>query len=144
MITAWKSPKHAARIVMNPRRQDVVAAVRDRTDGYGCDVYIEATGHADAVRQGLEMICKAGTFVEFSVMGEPASIDWSVIGDQKELNIHGSSLSPYTYPTAIEMIVKKQLPLDQIITHELPLREFQKGIDLVAAGTESIKVVLIP
>ena len=133
-----------ADLVMNPRRQDVVAAVRDLTDGYGCDVYIEATGHADAVRQGLDMICKAGTFVEFSVMGEPASIDWSVIGDQKELNIHGSSLSPYTYPTAIEMIAKKQLPLDQIITHELPLREFQKGIDLVAAGTESIKVVLIP
>src|SRR5690606_6042630 len=57
-----------ADLVMNPRRQDVVAAVRDLTDGYGCDVYIEATGHADAVRQGLEMICKAGTFVEFSVM----------------------------------------------------------------------------
>ncbi len=133
-----------ADLTLNPSKTDVVQAVRDLTDGYGCDVYIEATGHPAAVQQGLDMICKGGTFVEFSVMGRPATIDWSIIGDHKELNIHGSSLSPYTYPIAIDMIAKKRLPLEQIITHELPLAEFQKGFDLVAAGDESIKVILKP
>ena len=133
-----------ADLVLNPQHTQVVQAVLDLTDGYGCDVYIEATGHPAAVQQGLDMICKRGTFVEFSVMGRPASIDWSIIGDHKELNIHGSSLSPYTYPIAIDMIAKKQLPLDQIITHELPLAEHQKGFDLVASGDESIKVILRP
>jgi threonine dehydrogenase-like Zn-dependent dehydrogenase len=92
---------------------------------------------------GIDLLCK-GTFGEFSVMGEPATIDWSIIGDQKELNIHGSSLSPYTYPVAIDMIAKKQLPLDRIITHELPLSDFQHAIDLVASGEQSIKVILKP
>jgi len=133
-----------ADLSMNPGKEDVVAEVLNLTGGYGCDVYIEATGHPAAVQQGLDMLCKGGTFVEFSVMGEPATVDWSIIGDHKELNIHGSSLSPYTYPVAIDMIAKKLLPLDQIITHELPLSDFQRGFDLVASGEHSIKVILKP
>ena len=53
---------------LNPNKVDVVDEVRKLTDGYGCDVYIEATGHPAAVEQGLHMIRKLGTFVEFSVM----------------------------------------------------------------------------
>ncbi len=133
-----------ADLALNPKKVDVVSEVLNLTDGYGCDVYIEATGHPAAVQQGLDMICKRGTFVEFSVMGEPATIDWSIIGDHKELNIHGSSLSPYTYPVAIDMLAKNLLPMDQIVTHELPLSEFQRGFDLVASGEQSIKVILKP
>jgi threonine dehydrogenase-like Zn-dependent dehydrogenase len=136
--------KCGADLVLNPTKTDVVAEVLKLTDGYGCDVYIEATGYPAAVKQGLDMMCKRGTFVEFSVMGEPSTIDWSIIGDQKELNIHGSSLSPFTYPVAIDMLAKNLLPIDQIITHELPLSEFQRGIDLVASGDQSIKVILQP
>jgi len=36
------------------------------------------------------------------------------------------------------------LPMDKICTHQLPLSEFQKGLDLVASGAESVKVSLIP
>jgi erythritol/L-threitol dehydrogenase len=42
------------------------------------------------------------------------------------------------------MIESGSLPLDQICTHQLPLTEFQRGLDLVASGKESIKVSLIP
>jgi len=34
--------------------------------------------------------------------------------------------------------------MDRICTHQLPLAEFQKGLDMVAGGQESIKVSLIP
>ena len=30
------------------------------------------------------------------------------------------------------------------MTHELPLADFHAGMDLVAAGTESVKVTLTP
>jgi threonine dehydrogenase-like Zn-dependent dehydrogenase len=42
------------------------------------------------------------------------------------------------------MLEKGLLPMDRIMTHQLPLSDFQKGIDLVADGTESIKVTLTP
>jgi threonine dehydrogenase-like Zn-dependent dehydrogenase len=129
---------------LNPGQVDVVDEVRQLTDGYGCDVYIEATGHPAAVEQGLHMIRKLGTFVEFSVMREPVTVDWTIIGDTKELNIHGSHLGPYCYPIAIDMLEKGLLPMDQIITHQMPLAAFQEGIELVGAGDRSIKVTLQP
>jgi len=129
---------------LNPGKMDVIDEVRQLTDGYGCDVYIEATGHPAAVEQGLHMIRKLGTFVEFSVMREPVTVDWTIIGDTKELNIHGSHLGPYCYPIAIDMLAQGLLPMDQILTHTLPLADFQEGIELVGAGVESVKVTLTP
>ena len=77
-------------------------------------------------------------------MKEPVTVDWTIIGDTKELNIHGSHLGPYCYPIAIDMLAKGLLPMDQIITHQLPLSGFQEGINLVISGRQSIKVVLTP
>jgi len=133
-----------ADLAFNPGKVDVVDEVLKLTDGYGCDVYIEASGHPAAVEQGLHMVRKLGTFVEFSVMGEPVTVDWTIIGDTKELNIHGSHLGPYCYPIAIDMLQKGLLPIEQIVTHRLPLSSFQEGMDLVAAGQRSIKVMLVP
>jgi len=133
-----------ADLTLNPSAVDAVEEVRRLTDGYGCDVYIEATGHPAAVEQGLHMICKLGTFVEFSVMREPVTVDWTIIGDTKELDIRGAHLSPHCYPIAIDMLEKGLLPMQQIVTHQLPLEQFQQGIDLVASGEQSIKVVLVP
>ncbi len=133
-----------ADLALNPNKVDVVDEVLKLTDGYGCDVYIEATGNPSGVEQGLRMIRKLGTFVEFSVLRESVTADWTIIGDTKELNIHGSHLGPYCYPIAIDMIAQGRLPMDRIVTHQLPLATYQQGIDLVAAGTESIKVALIP
>jgi threonine dehydrogenase-like Zn-dependent dehydrogenase len=107
-------------------------------------VYIEATGNPVAVAQGLQMIRGLGTFVEFSLMREPVTVDWTIIGDQKELNIHGSHLGPYAYPIAIDMLLKNQVPVDDIVNVQLPMASFASGIDMVHSGTESIKVMLVP
>ena len=136
--------KCGADLAFNPATIDVVDEVQRLTEGYGCDVYIEATGHPRAVQQGLDMIRKLGTFVEFSVMREPVTVDWTIIGDLKELTIHGAHLSPYCYPVAISMLERGLLPMEQIVTHRLPLSDFQHGIELVGAGARSIKVTLAP
>lgn len=133
-----------ADVGINPTKEDAVQKVRDMTDGYGCDVYIEATGAPVAVVQGLNMIRKLGTFVEFSVMRDLVTADWTIIGDSKELNVHGSHLGPYCYPVAIRMIEQGLLPMDEIVTHRLPLTEYQSGIDQVAGGLTSVKVTLEP
>jgi threonine dehydrogenase-like Zn-dependent dehydrogenase len=133
-----------ADIGLNPAGVDVIDKVRKLTDGYGCDVYIEATGHPAAVEQGLHMIRRLGTFVEFSVMREPVTVDWTIIGDTKELNIHGAHLGPYCYPLAIDMLAKGRVPTDAIVTHQISLEDYQEGFKLASSGTESIKVMLVP
>jgi len=133
-----------ADVVINPKKEGVVQRILDMTEGYGCDVYIEATGHPDAVIQGLQMIRKLGTFVEFSVMREPVTVDWTIIGDTKELNIHGSHLGPYVYPLAIDYINQNLIDVAPIVTHAAPLDDFKKAFEMVHDAKDSIKVLLIP
>ena len=123
---------------------DPVEVVRDLTDGYGADVYLEGTGHPAAVPQGLNLLRKLGTFVEYGVFGSDVTVDWSIISDDKELDVRGAHLGPHCWPAAIRMLESGRLPMDRICTHQLPLESFQEGLDLVADGTSSIKVSLIP
>lgn len=118
--------------------------VAELTSGYGADVYLEASGHPAAVGQGLRLLRKLGTFVEYSVFGSPATVDWTVIGDDKELDIRGAHLGPHCWPAAIRMIESGSLPLERICSDQLPLESFREGLDLVDDGTRSIKVSLIP
>ncbi len=115
----------------------------DLTDGYGCDVYFDATGHPSGVAQGLSMLRKAGRFVEYSVMREPATVDWTVIGDSKELDVRGAHLGPYCWPPAIDLLERGVLPMDQIVTHQLALDDFEEGLKLVADSRQSVKVSLV-
>jgi len=133
-----------ADLVINIGTDDAVAKVKELTDGYGADVYIEGTGHPSAVGQGLNLLRKLGTYVEYSVFGSDVTVDWSIISDDKELDVRGAHLGPHCWPAAIRMIESGRLPMDKICTHQLPLADFQKGLDLVASGKESIKVSLIP
>ncbi|RDI68016.1 threonine dehydrogenase-like Zn-dependent dehydrogenase [Nocardia pseudobrasiliensis] len=133
-----------ADLTIDPREQDARAIIADLTDGYGADVYLEATGHPIAVPQGLELLRKQGTYVEYGVFGAAAAVDWSIIGDDKELDIRGAHLGPHCWPAAIRMLESGVLPMDRICSHQLPLDDFQQGLDLVSSGTESVKVSLLP
>ena len=133
-----------ADLVINPRERDAIKEVRALTGGYGCDVYIEATGYAPSVNQGLAMIRKLGTFVEFSVFTDEARVDWSIIGDRKELTIHGSHLGPYTYPRAVDYIATRKIDVRGIVTHQYPLAQFAEALAVMERGENSLKVMLRP
>jgi threonine dehydrogenase-like Zn-dependent dehydrogenase len=133
-----------ADVTINIAEQDAVAVIKELTGGYGADVYLEGTGHPSAVPQGLNLLRKLGRYVEYGVFGSDVSVDWSIISDDKELDVLGAHLGPYCWPAAVKMIESGVLPMNDICTHQLPLTEFQKGLDLVASGKESVKVSLIP
>ena len=90
------------------------------TDGYGADVYLEGNGHPSAVGQGLNLLRKLGTYVEYSVFGSDVSVDWSIISDDKELDVRGAHLGPDCWPAAIRMLEADRLPMDRICTHQSP------------------------
>ncbi len=131
-----------ADVAVTPAEADTL--VRSLTEGYGCDVYLDATGHPSAVSQGLQLLRKAGIYVEYSVFRDPVTVDWTIIGDSKELDIRGAHLGPYCWPAAIRMVENGVLPLDRIVTHQLPLSSFAEGMELVSDGSRSVKVALIP
>ena len=135
-----KALEFGADIVINPSKEDAIAKVMDMTEGYGCDIYIEATGHPSSVIQGMDMIRKLGRFVEFSVFGESTTLDWSVIGDGKELDVLGSHLSPYCYPFVIEHISSGQLKTDGVVTKIFPLEDWERAFDYASGKYGDLKV----
>jgi threonine dehydrogenase-like Zn-dependent dehydrogenase len=140
-----KAKEFGADIVLNPGKEKVIPGILDMTGGYGCVIYIEASGHQDSVGQGLEMIRKMGRFVEFSVFKEPAVVDWSIIGDQKELDILGAHLSPNAYPWVIKWMLDGTLPTAGVVTHQIPLDDWKRAFDLALTGADNaIKVAIVP
>ena len=135
-----KAKAFGADLVMNPGKEDVVARIKELTDGYGCDIYIEATGHPSSVEQGLKMIRKLGRFVEFSVFGSPASIDWSIIGDGKELDVLGAHLSPYCFPYVIEHLANGDLKSDGVVSAIYRLDDWKEAFDKATGKDGDFKV----
>ena len=131
-----------ADLAIDVSQGDAVERVLELTDGYGCDVYIEATGAGPAVPQGLQMVRKLGTFVEFSVHAGPVAVDWSIVGDVKELNIHGAHLGAYAYPLAIDYLLNGQIDGEALVSHQMPLAKFAEALEIAHRGDESIKIIL--
>ena len=101
-LQEWKldlATKCGADLVFNPSQCQVQDEIDKLTDGYGCDVYFEATGHPASVPQGifhsiqkkirkinsnfylgLDLLTRLGRFVCFSVFLKDVTADWSLIG----------------------------------------------------------------
>lgn len=132
-----------ANVAINVADEDSVQTVRDLTDGYGCDVFIEASGNPATIEQGLNMIRKLGTFVEFSVFNEPTTLNWTIIGDTKELTIHGSHLGPFCYPKTIQALADGRLNVKPLLAGTFPLTDFAAAMQASLSGT-GMKNLIIP
>jgi L-iditol 2-dehydrogenase len=137
-----KAKEFGADIVWNPSKVDVVANIMEITGGYGCDIYIEATGHPSSVIQGMKMIRKLGRFVEFSVFGEPTTLDWSIIGDRKELDVLGAHLSPYCFPFVIENIGSGTLKTNGVVTRLFDIEEWETAFEYASGKHGDFKVAI--
>lgn len=135
--------RFGADVAINPGKENVLEILHSLTNGYGCDVYIEATGSPGGVTQGLSLIRKLGRFVEFSVFGKDTTADWSIIGDRKELDVRGSHLGPYCYPVAIDLLARGLVTSDGIVTHDYSLEQWDEAIQ-IANSLASIKVLMKP
>lgn len=135
-----KARQFGADLTLNPNKEDVKSKVMDLTDGYGCDVYIEATGNPASVQQGLAMIIKQGRFIEFSVFSGESTVDWSVIGDEKELDILGVHLSPWCFEFVTEKITSGELKTDGIVSKMFPLEQWEDAFECASGKYGDFKV----
>lgn len=135
--------KYGADLCLNPEKEDVTAKIMELTDGYGCDIYIEATGAPASVRQGMRLIRKLGRFVEFSVFGQETSLDWSIIGDKKELDVLGSHISPYCYPYVISHMNDGSLQTEGVVTRTFDLKDWETAYEYASGKYGDLKVAFV-
>ena len=138
--------KMRATHVVNPDREDVVAVVRDITDGRMADLTVEIVGHnQDTVNLCLDLTKRLGTVLAFGVPDDDVYAFNYRAFFSKNVTLIGSvgpdSLNDY--PLAMDMIAQGRIDVSPIITHHLPFTEVQRGFELfVDHRDEAIKVVL--
>ncbi len=139
-----KALEFGADMVLDPSKVNVVEEIMKLTNGYGCDVYIEAVGNEISVRQGLDMIANMGRYVQFGVFAKDIAADWNIIGDSKAIDIHGAHLSGNCYEPVISGIANGTLPTDGVVSHVFKLDEWEKAFEVAEKDPDAIKVVLVP
>ncbi len=87
------------------------------------------------------MIRKLAGLWSFPCFRAPATLDWSIIGDRKELDVLGSHLSPYCYPYVIENIASGKLKTDGVVTN-LPHRAWETAFDYATGRAGDFKVAI--
>lgn len=119
--------------VINGMKEDVVAKVRELTDGKGTDLVIETAGSEITSRQAIEIAKNGSTivFVGYSKSGE-VTLPMSVALN-KELTFKTVFRYRNIYPMAIQAVADGKINLKGIVTREYPLDQADIAMD------ESIK-----
>jgi threonine 3-dehydrogenase len=129
--------------LIDPDQADVPEAIRSLTGGYGADVVCEMSGHPDGVRTAFRACRNAG---HVQLLGLPKDdVELDLAGDVifKGLHVYGV-IGRRMYETWIRMrdfLAAGLLDIEPVITHRLPLEDFEEGIASMESG-DAAKVVL--
>ncbi len=126
--------------VVNVAREDL-REVMTELGMEGFDVGLEMSGNPQAFASMLDCMYHGGKIAMLGIMPNGAGIDWDKV-IFKGLTIQGI-YGRRMYETWYKMtqLVLSGFPLHKVLTHELPIDEFQQGFELMESG-KSGKVVL--
>jgi len=126
--------KVGADVSLNPGEKNFLERVGELTrDKGGVDVVIEASGAPMAMSQGLDILRKAGRMIIIGLPSKSVGIDVSSKVVFKELTlsgVHGRTLWG-TWRRTTDLLIAGRIDVKPIVTHKLPLNEFQRGFKLV-------------
>ena len=128
--------------VVNVQQADLGAAVAEGTGGQGVDVWIECSGSGAAIRDGLELVRKTGKVVLIGLVGpETIPVPWNTLL-YKELDLVGCfSSPPSSWGKALAAEQDEAAKLRKLVTHVLPLQEWERGFAMMQTG-EAVKILV--
>ncbi len=106
----------------------------------GFDIVMEASGAAPALRSAYERCTPGGVIVQIgNQLGDvPLPANLALV---KELTIRGSFRFAHQFGFAIDLLARKKLNVQPLITDAYPLAALPEALE-TALGPESVKVVL--
>jgi len=130
---------------VNPAEADLKTAVMERTDGFGAEIAVDASGSPEAISALFEIVQHTGSILLFGVSPENAQIKVRPFDIyRRELAIVGSFTNPYTNEAAVNLL--NDVEVDRIVTHRIHLENLlEDGIDAIRekrAGVIKVQVVL--
>ena len=134
-----------ADLVINPLEKDVTTEITTYTDGTGVDVLLEMSGNPSAIHEGFNVLCHGGYAALLGIPSRPVEFDLANEVIFKGATIYGVTgrLMWKTWYQTRALLNSGAVDVEPIITHRLPLEDFEKGIELMRTG-QCGKVVLFP
>ncbi|MDR2394407.1 MAG: zinc-dependent alcohol dehydrogenase family protein [Treponema sp.] len=110
------------------------------------DVVVEAAGSAFLMEQSLRYVRKGGTLLWFGVPKRDAVVSLPAFTFfEKGLTILSSYTSVRNSIQAVRLLEAGRIDVSKLVSHQLSLVEFTKGVEIIEQGTEGVlKVVILP
>jgi len=139
--------KMGADTIINNSKDDLEDIVMKKTEGIGTDVVLEMAGAPQTIEQGFKLVRKGGRFSAFGITQSNIQLDYNNNIVFKGCTIYGINgrLMFDTWFKVRNLLASKKLDISHVITHKLPLEQFEKGFELMNSEPQQCgKVVLYP
>ncbi|WP_262699550.1 MULTISPECIES: 2,3-butanediol dehydrogenase [Streptomyces] len=128
--------------VLDPGDGDLVAAIRDLTDGRGAEASIDAAGAASALRVAVESTAKEGSIVLVGVHHKPLELAAAPLM-MGEIDVRFSMTYRGDFPLVIEAMAAGAYPLDGWVS-TVPIGDaVEKGFEALRNGG-AMKILVDP
>lgn len=140
-----KALKVGCDYAINITEKDIISEVNQITNGQGVDVIVIAAGVSSLVSDAVNMVRRAGRIIVFSGFDKNKLVTLDASRFFKdEISIIGTySVTPYEFPEALDLLEKRKLNTDEMITHVFPLDKLSEAIDLSTDPKQSVLKVII-
>ncbi len=130
------SKKMGAHMALNPGKKDITPLILDATNNNGVDVVLEFSGNNQALNQGLKVITPGGRISILGIYEKRVSIDLNKEVIFKKIRIYGITGRKVfsSWHKTSRFLSSGIVNPDPILTHQFPLKDYEKGIKLMREG----------
>jgi len=105
------------------------------TSGDEVDVVFECSGHSEGAGLGLRLARREGHYTQVGLFGESPRLDFDTTIVARELTIRGSfGQRPTSWDRALALLADGVVDPGALITHVLPLEDWEEGFDICRSG----------
>ncbi len=131
----------------DPRTVDVASQVKALTGGRGADLVIVAASVPDIVEQAIACSRPGSRILLFAQTSATERIQASgadiCVGERALFGCYSASID--LQKESANLVFGGELPVEELITHRLPLVKIRSGIDLALhPGPKSLKIIVQP
>jgi threonine 3-dehydrogenase len=134
-----------ADLVLNPKQDDIVKIIKEKTNNLGVDGVLEMSGNPTAILDAFQAVRPGGRYSVLGIPDKPIAIDLSRDVVFKYITVQGINgrLMFSTWYKTARFLSSGRLDLQPVITHRFRLEDFEKGMALMESGNCG-KILLYP
>jgi (R,R)-butanediol dehydrogenase/meso-butanediol dehydrogenase/diacetyl reductase len=130
--------------VVDPTQTDVVAWVKDQTDGIGVDAVIECSGNERALQTAIAAVRSAGRISQTGLHTRPAAIDPMALSEH-DITLTGTWCYPVTdWPRIIGLVATARFPVGKVVSAQIRMDDIvDQGFETLLSPTgDQVKVLV--